>query len=71
MDLHEQFQKENGMSVDTAWQKVMEWKVAGKKNEAKSGCQLILKTFPEHEAKGLLALLEAEEEAEKKNKKKT
>jgi len=59
----EQFQRENGMSIETAWEKVCEWKLAGKTAEVRSGCKQILKYFPEHPAKKTL------EELDKKNEK--
>lgn len=45
------------MTVDEAWEKVKEWNLAGKTTEAKRGCELILKHFPEHEVKSLYAQL--------------
>jgi uncharacterized membrane protein len=47
------FEKETGMSLDEAWAKVREWHFAGKNEEAKNGCKLILRFFPDHEAKDL------------------
>ncbi len=46
---HEQFEKENGMSLDEAWNYVQKWKFEGKKEEAIRGCKEILKFFPDHE----------------------
>ncbi|MBI5414298.1 DUF4870 domain-containing protein [Candidatus Peregrinibacteria bacterium] len=55
--LEEKFHEENGMTLEEAWGKVREWNLAGKKEEAKKGCEIILEFFPNHEAKDLLAHL--------------
>jgi uncharacterized membrane protein len=56
----ENFQKENGMTLDQAWEKVKEWNLGGKIEEAKRGCKIILEFFPEHDAKNLLEHLESQ-----------
>ncbi len=60
MTKEEEFQEQNGMTIEQAWEKVQNWATAGKKNEAQSGCVQILKIFPEHVAKDLLQKLESE-----------
>ncbi len=49
----EQFEQENGMTLDEAWNHVKKWNFSGKKEEVKRGCQEILRLFPDHEAKKL------------------
>lgn len=56
------FEKETGMSLDEAWAKVREWHFAGKNEEAKNGCKLILRFFPDHDAKDLYKSLKGEKE---------
>ncbi|MEI7510676.1 MAG: hypothetical protein WCJ84_00790 [Candidatus Peregrinibacteria bacterium] len=58
MTPEEQFLEQNGMTVEQAWEKVETWATTGKIAEAKAGCAQILKLFPEHTAKKLLAELE-------------
>jgi len=65
MDNKENFEKENGMSLDEAWEHVKSWKKEGKISEAKRGCKEIIKFFPDHEAKDLLIEIEVEEEKKK------
>ena len=54
----QQFEKENGMSLETAWDHVKKWTAAGKNHEAIAGAGEILKIFPDHPAKDLLAKLQ-------------
>lgn len=61
-DLHQQFQQKNGMSVDQAWAFVEQWTQEGKIDQAKQGCEEILKFFPDHEANAFLQKLNSLEE---------
>jgi len=63
----EKFKQENGMSLEEAYEHVKNWNLAGKKDEAIAGAQEILKLFPDHEAKNLLAKLQSEKNNQKKN----
>ncbi len=65
----QRFRRENGMTLDQAWEKVREWNLAGKGDEAKRGCKIILEFFPDHEAKNLLTKLESESPAGNDKKK--
>ena len=63
MDSQKQkFEKENGMSVDDAFEMVKKWHGEGKEEEAKKGCEEIFRFFPDHE--GAHALFPVSKEAE-------
>ncbi|MCT4592570.1 MAG: hypothetical protein N4A36_04300 [Candidatus Gracilibacteria bacterium] len=57
----DQFQKENGMSLEEAWEYVKRWNFEGKKDQAIQGCKEIVKFFPDHEAKDLLEKMSPEQ----------
>lgn len=61
-----QFQKDNGMTLDEAFSHVKEWNLSGKNEEAIRGCEEIVKFFPNHEAKELLEKLKNNNQNSKK-----
>lgn len=69
MDSQKQkFEKENGMSVDAAFEMVQKWYEEGKKEEAKKGCEEIFRFFPDHEGARELFPVPKKEEIQKEEK---